>query len=137
MDVLAVAIACLQIPGSAALLWGLEAAVRQAARDWSRAVLTCARFASGTLLLTQASYLAMYSSHSGMPSLSPLLPEVLVEEVVLVVVVVVVRFALPLFVVVVVFVVLEVFEESEPPHATSKSPKAAHSIRGMNVLFNN
>jgi hypothetical protein len=77
----------------------------------------------------------MYSSHSGIPSLSP---EALVEDVVLVVVVVVVVFELPPLLAVVVLVVFEVFEEeSEPPQATSRSPKARHSIRGMKVLFNN
>jgi hypothetical protein len=72
----------------------------------------------------------MYSSHSGTPILSPLLEVVVVEGVV---------FELPpLLLVVVVLVVFDVeLEESEPPQATSRRPKAAHSIRGMKVLFNN
>jgi hypothetical protein len=78
----------------------------------------------------------MNSSHSGTPIFSPLLEAVEVEDVVFVVVVV-----LPLLLVAVVVLAVfdvELFEAvSEPPHATNKSPKAAHSRRGMKVLFNN
>jgi hypothetical protein len=113
--------------------------VRHELRHWSKVDLYCARCASGTFAVTQASYLVINSSHSGTPIFSPLL----VEVVVVVFVVVDVVFALlPLllvavvvlavFDVVVVFVVLSV-----PAHATNRSPKAAHSSRGMKVLFNN
>jgi hypothetical protein len=82
----------------------------------------------------------MNSSHSATPIFSPL-PEVVVVVFVVVVLVVVVFALLPLLLVAV--VVLAVFEVvvlvfvSEPPHATNRSPKAAHSIRGIKVLFNN
>jgi hypothetical protein len=121
------------------LVCGLAASVRHELRHCSKDDLYCARCASGTLLVTQASYLAMKSSHSATPIFSPL--EAVVEDVVLVVVVVDVVFEVPPLLAVVVLVVLVVFvvleEESVPPQATSSSPKTRHSARGIKVLFNN
>lgn len=140
MLVLACSREVLQAAASVPFVCGFAARLRHELRHWSKVDLYCARCASGTLPVTQASYLAMNSSHSGTPTFSPL-PEVVV--VVFVVEVVDVVFALlPLLLVAV--VVLAVFDVvvlledvSEPPHATNRSPKAAHSIRGMKVLFNN
>lgn len=104
-------------------------------RHWSKVGLYCARCASGTLLLMQASYLAMKSSHSGTPTFSPL-PElvVVVEAVLFVVVVLEPVVALSELAV----LDVELFEAvSDPPHATNRSAKDTHSTRGMKVLFNN
>jgi hypothetical protein len=136
MEVLACSIVVLQAAASVPFVAGLAASVFQELRHWSKEDLYCARACSGTLADTHASYLAMNSSHSATPIFSPL-PEVVVFVVVVFVVVV---FALlPLLLVAV--VVLAVFEVvvfvSEPPHAANRIPKAAHSIRGMKVLFNN
>lgn len=140
MLVLAWSSADLQTPARVFLVAGLEARLFQELRHWSKVGLYCARCASGTLLLTQASYLVISSSHSATPIFSPL--EVVVVFVVEVLVVVDVVFALlPLLLVAV--VVLAVFDVvvlvfvSAPPQATSRSPNAAHSARGMKVLFNN
>jgi hypothetical protein len=72
-----------------------------------------------------------------MPIFSPLddVVVVVVEVVVFVVPVLPVVVLVVLLVLVVLEVVLE--EESEPPHAANRRPKAMHSIRGMKVLFNN
>src|SRR5205814_10278361 len=54
----------------------------QRLRHWSLVGLSCARWASGTLLETHPSYLAMKSSHSGTPIFSPLDAVVVVVPVV-------------------------------------------------------
>lgn len=138
---LACSSADLQTPARVPFVAGLAARPFQELRHWSMVGLNCARCASGTLLLTQVSYLVISSSHSATPIFSPLL--VVVEVVEVVFEVVDVLFALlPLLLVAVVvlavFDVVVLFEDvSAPPHATSRSPKAAHSIRGIKVLFNN
>src|SRR2546426_8962415 len=64
--------ACLQTAVSVALVAGFSASCFQVLRHSATAFLYCARCASGTLLETHASYLAMKSSHSGMPIFCPL-----------------------------------------------------------------
>jgi hypothetical protein len=69
VDALAVSIACLQVPTSAALPCGVDAAVlkvfRWASKDVFRPGAACGAFAA--ILVRHASYFLMYSSHSGTP----------------------------------------------------------------------
>ncbi len=69
--------ACLQPVARPALACGLAAAVLKALRCASKEDFSIARWASGTLLLIQASYFSIYSSHSATPILSPVAVSVL------------------------------------------------------------
>src|SRR5438552_258051 len=82
MEDFACSVACLQAAARPALPSGVVAALRQASRNVFMEELNWARAISGTLPLTHASYLAMYSSHSGTPTLSPAAGAVLVVVVV-------------------------------------------------------
>src|SRR5687767_9583904 len=89
---------------------------------------------SGTLLLMQASYLAMYSSHSGTPILSAdgaaaVLAGAVLAGAVLAALVVAVLPVLVFAVLVVAVLVL-----SPPPHATSSAPAIRHPMRTFRVL---
>src|SRR5947209_17738606 len=123
MDDLAVSRACLQACASPALPCGVAAASFHILRAVSMLAFTVARIASGTLLLTHASYFEMYSSHSGTPILSPLVPAVEVFAAAL----------LPLPA-----AALELFallSDAPPPHASRSRPVKRQRARGKRVLL--
>src|SRR5947209_15435979 len=120
MDVLAVSRACLQAVASPALPCGVAAASFHILRAVSMLAFTVARIASGTLLLTHASYFEMYSSHSGTPILSPLVPVFAAALLPLP------AAALELF---------ALLSDAPPPHASRSRPVKRQRARGRRVLL--
>jgi len=90
----------LQPVANPALACGLAAASLKALRCASKDVFSIVRWASGTLLLIQASYFSIYSSHSATPILSPVVVSVLVTLVVALAGLLTTTALFPLFVVV-------------------------------------
>ena len=141
MEALAVSIACLHPLARVAFACGFAAAalkpLRWASNEERKAGATCGAFAA--MLVKQASYFLMYSSHSATPTESPVeAVEVFAALFAAVVFVVVV-------VVVVVFVTVDVFARlaavlvvllvAAPPHPAETTARQSPAITNRKLLI--